>query len=182
MGLRWVHKHCPNINFLIKVDDDVILNIFQVLQHLFPRFNMWQYRRTIGCSLNSIGSPIFRGEEDKWRVHEDEFAGLERYPFSYCNGFFIIMTGDLVGPLLKAAKVVPHFWIDDVYLTGMLPLVIHDLQKMNFGAYTATFTDARRCFQQFGRRCIYSAINNRDSEFDKMDVLLFWRQITSTRY
>jgi len=31
-----------------------------------------------------------------------------------------LITGKAVGPLLTAAKTIPFFWIDDVYLSGLV--------------------------------------------------------------
>ena len=55
---------------------------------------------------------------DKW------FLSAEEWPWSHFPAYFsgpnILITGKSITPLLDAAKVTPYFWIDDVYVTGIL--------------------------------------------------------------
>lgn len=61
-----------------------------------------------------------RSRRFKWYVSESE------YPFSafpvWCLGFGELMTRDVAETLLKMSRDVRGFWIDDVYVTGLLRL------------------------------------------------------------
>ena len=83
----------------------------------------------------------------RWVVAEDEFKGLRKYPFDHCNGYLSMMTGDLILPMYSAAKVNPWFWIDDIYLYGMLP---HTIGDVTFKGVRATFwiEVMRKCVQK----------------------------------
>jgi len=54
----------------------------------------------------------------KWAVIESEFAD-DVYP-TYCSGLAIVMSTDVVLALARVASRVAFFWVDDVYLTGLL--------------------------------------------------------------
>ena len=92
-------------------------NVFPVLENT---------SRSLVCNVNSF-PPILRTPGEKWFVEESQFPGLDYYPFEYCNGLFVTMTSDLIAPMLRAARTMPFFWIDDVYLFGLLPSVIGDV-------------------------------------------------------
>jgi len=54
----------------------------------------------------------------KWCVSENEFPG-RTYP-QYCAGIGYIISSPLVPLLYNASHYTPFFWIDDVYVTGLL--------------------------------------------------------------
>ena len=130
MGFRWLAEHCPGVKLVVKLDDDVILNVFKMVRYIIPTFR--GKSREILCNLAKAG-PIVRNSSNveyggaKWVVDKSDFKGLDRYPFPYCRGFFVFISGDLIVPLSQAAKVNPEFWIDDVYLYGMLPKTVADV-------------------------------------------------------
>ena len=115
-GLRWVTEHCMNARHVVKVDDDVILNIFQLPFHLQ---NIRENERKIACVYRPINSEytyIYRS--GRWRTKA--FPGLIKYPFGFCPGFVILMSNHAVVELFQAAKRTPFPWMDDVYITGIL--------------------------------------------------------------
>jgi len=69
------------------------------------------------CFLNLyIKNPnYFAG---KWSLSIGEWP-WSSFP-SYFFGPSTLITGQAVRPLLDAAKVSPYFWIDDIYLSGIL--------------------------------------------------------------
>ncbi|MCA9460432.1 MAG: hypothetical protein KC550_07845, partial [Nanoarchaeota archaeon] len=50
MALKWIKEYCPNAKYILKVDDDIISNIFILLRHLhsLERHNIAQ-NNTIMC-------------------------------------------------------------------------------------------------------------------------------------
>ena len=67
---------------------------------------------------------IRKRDVDKWKVDDSQFRGLEYYPFQYCHGFFVALSGDLISPMTRAVNNAPHFWIDDIFLFGLLPHMV----------------------------------------------------------
>ena len=163
-GLRWIHESCPNVRYVVKLDDDVFLNVFQ-MNH-FPIVHGRHH--AIACHFNwNLTSTIMRDETAKWYVDDSYFPGQSRYPFPYCNGFFVIMTSDMVRPLLEAMQLVPFFWVDDVYLFGMLPLLIGHVNMIEYGVFIRGYYQMLNCLKQEGRNCEMMVIHESTAVHEK---------------
>jgi len=127
MALQWISEFCSNVPFVIKADDDAFVNIFEFLKLANSVRNISQ---TIICGLRMGNMPIIRDPKVcmKWCVKEDEFPGDKVYP-PYCSGLAFILGSSVVKEMHKAVKRTPFFWVDDVYITGLLP------QKVNTRIY-----------------------------------------------
>lgn len=175
LGYRWISEHCPQAKIIIKIDDDVFVNPFQLVKEILPQYV--NKTRHIACHLRPGGtSPIVRGK-GKWQVHEDEFRGQKHYPFDYCNGYFVIITSDLIRPMLNAARLNPFFWIDDVYLFGILPATVGSVKFVNIrDRLTLTFNNGKQCFQDKGANCTLIAV----SQWKAEDSDKLWYMVLSS--
>ena len=65
--------------------------------------------------------PILRDPRTcmKWCVKRNELRGRTRFP-QYCAGIGYIVSSPLLALLYNASLSTPFFWIDDVYVTGLL--------------------------------------------------------------
>jgi hypothetical protein len=130
MGLKWIATRCWWVRFAIKVDDDTFVNVFSLTNTL----QLYEGRRkTILCRIWEDNlMPILRDPDMcmKWCVKEDEFPGRQAYP-RYCAGLAFVISGDLIPLLYTTSRTTPFFWIDDVYVTGLLPGKLHDVQYVN---------------------------------------------------
>lgn len=72
---------------------------------------------TISC-LDWKSAKPDRNKNSKWYVTRQEYAP-DKYPH-YCSGFFLLMTADVIRPLYNASFHNKFFWIDDVWMTGIL--------------------------------------------------------------
>jgi len=133
LGLKWVMAYCKEASILIKVDDDAFVNIFK----LFNLLRSYEgSRRTIVCLLYKEKSmPILRDPLTcaKWCVQSEEFPGRDFYP-RYCAGLAYILSIDLVPLLYNASWSTPFFWIDDVYVTGLLPQNVEGVRYISLVA------------------------------------------------
>ncbi|BFY98029.1 hypothetical protein BsWGS_01069 [Bradybaena similaris] len=120
MGYRWLKDYCPNADFVLKIDDDVLINMFRLIHWFLPQ--MKEKKRSIFCNCNYKNTMLIE-RAGKWKVDSHIFPRRRTFPYHYCSGFTVIMTSDLIDSLYKAAKLTPYFWIDDFYLYGMLPFV-----------------------------------------------------------
>lgn len=116
LGLKWVHEYCPSAQYLIKSDDDMILNM-PALMTVIHRYNMsW-----------SIMGPLNRGarvlHSGKWKLLPSDFP-FHFFP-PYESGSAYVIGADLVHPLFTASEYVPHIFIDDVYITGILGQILN---------------------------------------------------------
>ena len=120
-ALRWINNHCQHTKYILKTDDDCVVNIFEVQRQflLFKPFDVEveNRRHFIACRVLSKSSVIRSG---KWAVRSKEYND-RRYP-PYCIGLAYIMTGPAALDMYTASRDVSVLWVDDAYITGMLPL------------------------------------------------------------
>ncbi|GBP04841.1 Beta-1,3-galactosyltransferase 5 [Eumeta japonica] len=117
MGLKWATHHCPTARYVLKTDDDLFVNMGALRIFLMDKLLPRQTKNRIFCEvLSNVG--VIRNVSSKWMVTMKEYPE-DRYP-KYCSGFSVLYTRDVVPQLLKASQNIPLFWVDDVYITGML--------------------------------------------------------------
>lgn len=65
--------------------------------------------------------PILRDPKTcmKWCVRNRDLRGRTHFP-QYCAGIGYVISRRLVPMLYNASRSTPFFWIDDVYVTGLL--------------------------------------------------------------
>ncbi|CAG5120304.1 unnamed protein product [Candidula unifasciata] len=165
MGLRWVKDHCPNAAFVLKIDDDVVINMFTLVHLFLPQ--MKTQKRTIFCKV--IPKNTMRiGRNRKWKVDSHIFPNRTRYSYPYCQGFTVILTPDLIDELYQAAQVTPFLWIDDNYLFGLLPYVIGNINftYCDFNVYNSlSYKNAINCTLPQKWRCPMYSVLVHDSDF-----------------
>ncbi|OQV24721.1 putative Acetylgalactosaminyl-O-glycosyl-glycoprotein beta-1,3-N-acetylglucosaminyltransferase [Hypsibius exemplaris] len=118
-GLYFLSRKCPNkaFQFLLKTDDDMFLYLRPIVSYLRQEAYCSRFQPlTIMCAEFQRKEIVQRSKSSKWHVPWALF-GEKHYP-PYCYGGGYILTNNLVGLLAEAAKGVPYYWIDDVFVTG----------------------------------------------------------------
>jgi len=80
------------------------------------------HAQVIICPLWLEGQqPILRDPKTcmKWCVDPKDMEGQTFYP-QYCAGIGYIVSQPVIPLLYNASRSTPFFWIDDVYVTGLL--------------------------------------------------------------
>ncbi|XP_075529868.1 N-acetyllactosaminide beta-1,3-N-acetylglucosaminyltransferase 3-like [Dermacentor variabilis] len=111
-GMRWVTEYCPNVRTIVKIDDDVGVQPFQLRQYLdeeLPKNN-----DSIHCYVLA-DSDVHRHPNSKYCVPEDDLV-QDVYPV-YCSGRSMIMTMETMRKLFRASKIVKGYAVDDAYTT-----------------------------------------------------------------
>ncbi|XP_074653118.1 beta-1,3-galactosyltransferase 5-like [Tubulanus polymorphus] len=116
--LEWVDRFCPAVKFVLKSDDDTLVNVSLLLREI----NKVRASSFFFCRVHS-GAPVVRNKNDKWFVSLAEYRGIH-YP-TYCSGSAYSLTGDIVRDLLEKSLESPLFWLEDVYISGILPRKIN---------------------------------------------------------
>lgn len=119
MGLKWVASHCPQARYVIKANDNTFMNIFEMIKMMDASK---ERSRIIICPLWKDNTmPILRDPSECgiWCVKEDELPGRKYFP-QYCAGMGFVMSQEVVVDLYEASQTTPFFWIDDVYVTGLV--------------------------------------------------------------
>ena len=78
---------------------------------------MQSHRRMVLCRI-WYNMHVLR-VDPKWAVSKSEFSA-DVYP-PYCSGIALVLSLDVVLALSRIASRVAFFWVDDVFLTGLLP-------------------------------------------------------------
>lgn len=115
MALKWFTYYCPRAKYLLKTDDDVFVHSANTYDYLNSA--AVDRRNLLFCSKLE-NARVSRSYRSKWRVSTKEYH--DRYYPTYCPGFSIIYSPDIVFTLYKEAQRWPYFWIDDVHITGSL--------------------------------------------------------------
>ncbi|ESO93937.1 hypothetical protein LOTGIDRAFT_228644 [Lottia gigantea] len=158
LAFRWVSEYCNHSKLVVKIDDDMFLNPFSIVQDIIPKYA--NKKRFMLCHLRSKGtSGIMRGKKYKWHVENDQFKGYKSYPVSYCNGYFVIISPEIISPMYRASSFTPFFWVDDVYLYGLLPSKIGHVVHENIrGFLTLNMNHGIKCYAA-KTPCPYIAVN-----------------------
>ncbi|XP_046638220.1 beta-1,3-galactosyltransferase 5-like [Daphnia pulicaria] len=108
---NWLYRHCSKVDFLLKVDDDVYVNV-RNLTHFLKLY----YQLNISV-FGSYPSAFIPNRDGKWDISFEEWP-WNQYP-EYITGGTILIPGSAIIPLLAASQTTPMMPFDDVYLTGL---------------------------------------------------------------
>jgi hypothetical protein len=144
--LRWAHENCLHSKYILKTDDDIIVNV----EHLLK--NMHSLKKGITGFLLR-GAHVIRGIENKWFMPEYIYPDPV-YP-EYVNGPGYVMTKNIIKLLLDVLKEYsgPVLDIDDVFITGVLAekagVERYDSNKFKFTNQCEKQTDVCSMFDIF---------------------------------
>ncbi|VDO36307.1 unnamed protein product [Onchocerca flexuosa] len=119
MWLRFIDKYCPKVYYIMKLDDDVVGNISQMLHFMNERVKTVSLLESQKQCRVIHHRRLSREKTNKY-VTKDELSS--EYYSDHCVGMTIIFTGDLPGVLLRRPqkKDITGFGIDDYFITGIL--------------------------------------------------------------
>ncbi|XP_077498625.1 beta-1,3-galactosyltransferase 5-like [Amblyomma americanum] len=119
MMLHWAKRYCPEAEFVLKVDDDVLLNVWDLAVTL-NRLSEDKARLRIWGTLWTASRPSrsASGRYRKWYVPRSVYPNAT-YP-DYLNGPAYLMSGAALSLLEENSRYVPYFFIEDVYVTGLV--------------------------------------------------------------
>ncbi|GAB6026890.1 Beta-1,3-galactosyltransferase 1 [Chamberlinius hualienensis] len=140
-AFKWVTDNCANAKFILKVDDDVFVNVFGLVRFLKSMENEKSTRLVGIHGLKWLGMEVFRKKYSKWYVSKDEYP-FNTFPM-YCSGTAYIMDSVVVPQLYNAVATTPFLWVDDVYATGLLAnkagVKLHSINR--FMAFVTNYHD-----------------------------------------
>ena len=120
-SLFWVNNFCNNAKFVIKMDDDITINIPLIVPYLTEKLNAGQTSNVLECKMITENVPV-RDRNNKWFITPEEYPFTKFLP--YCAGHSSIMSIDVVRKMYKTTKKVPYLWLEDVYGSGFLSLFL----------------------------------------------------------
>lgn len=115
MGLKWATESCRNVSYLMKMDHDIVLNLYKIIDVVkasgIPGNTMMGY---VLKNMTPIREPL-----NKWFVTRSEYPS-DSYP-DFLSGWLYITSLKTARALTNAAQMArKYFWIDDLFLTGII--------------------------------------------------------------
>jgi len=127
-ALKWISIYCSQATFVLKTDDDIFVNTFTLLKYLTKLNAKPESRQGVLMCAVWYGMQVMR--TGKWKVTKEEWAD-DSYP-TYCSGSAFILSTDVALRLHNVSYSVPFFWVDDFYITGLLPLRAGNITHRQF--------------------------------------------------
>ena len=110
----WAREFCTNIEFLLKCDDDVFVNILQLYKLLS---DIETNHNVIIGHVISNARPI-KNKLHKWYISKENYSKYY-YP-KYISGSAYLIPFNVAQRVYEQSKATKTFQLEDVYLTGML--------------------------------------------------------------
>ena len=129
MGLKWISTYCAHAQYALKSDDDAFVNIFALLGVMDANADK---KRLIACVNYKDGAmPILRYPRQcyKWCIKYRELIGRRGYP-EYCAGVAFLLSREMVSEMYAASLKTPFFWVDDAYVSGLLPAKVSGVERV----------------------------------------------------
>ena len=117
MGLKWVSQYCPDVQYVLKTDDDIFVDTFQLTQYVKEKFGTFGVSNLIYCYIYS-NALVKRSHRSKWYIAVRDYKAA--YFPDYCGGWAILYSKDVVLKLIDESTKHRYFWIDDVHVSGNL--------------------------------------------------------------
>ena len=118
--LRWIQTMCSHARYVLKVDEDCVINIWELQQLLSDRTPL-QNTSALSSLNDSIICDVHQPtvyRKGKWKVSKQEYPG-DQFPI-YCSGLAYLMSTNVASKLYQASDKVQFLWIEDVFITGIL--------------------------------------------------------------
>ncbi|XP_052779565.1 beta-1,3-galactosyltransferase 1-like [Mya arenaria] len=126
--LKWVSIFCAEIEYMLKADEDVFVNIPLLMKYLksFPQNIKGSIHGHvyISPSVERLG---------KWAVKLNEFP-LSQYP-RYASGNSYVISGNLIPRMFMVSEYLPYMPIEDAFLTGILSKMV-ETNLINHAGFT----------------------------------------------
>ncbi|EFX71448.1 hypothetical protein DAPPUDRAFT_227874 [Daphnia pulex] len=144
--LNWVNNQCGEIDFVVKVDDNVDVNVLNLAQFVHSHhhnsnksvFGVGKYRLGRpdrgGNFCNVISFSFFDefelidffsilllanfSKDEKWKMAVEEWP-WKQYPPHILGDVLVLITGNSIRPLLAACQTTPIMPVENVYFYGI---------------------------------------------------------------
>jgi len=124
--LKWFHHKCyKKVQYLMKVDDDMYVNIPQVQNLVVENTHL----NMLTGAIIYGASPMTNGKYYAPPFMLTELQG-STYP-NFLSGTAYVMSYTTAELLYRTSLIVPVFHLEDVYVTGFLPTAYNRLLRDN---------------------------------------------------
>jgi hypothetical protein len=174
MALKWVKDFCQNAKYIVKLDEDILINTFALLKFIDEiEAKDFKNEKTILCKTLK-NTKVLRNKASKWFVTYDEIK--ENVYLDYCAGAAYILTTDLPAIYYNLSQYVRLFWIDDYYITGQ----IRTLTNTTLTGIESKFVWSAKRSDEFytnGNLIIFGHFTKKINEFSRI-----WKRILDMNF
>ena len=117
-GMKWVSENCPNTVYVLKTDDDIVVDIHRVVRLMKSYIEHKWGKENILAGYIWPHMNVDRNKSSKWFTSEEEFPS--KFFLKYCSGSAYLMSTDVVKKFYNKSLETPFFWVDDYFVTGLL--------------------------------------------------------------
>ena len=161
-GLHWMQKYCRRTQFVFKVDDDVIVNVYRLVDFLQDLIlENGKESKFVYCELEGFRGPS-RNKRSKWYLNYSEYRDF-KFP-DYCGGPGYIMSGDVALDLYNITRYIPFIMLEDTYIGFGMKLLELDITDNSFGFfmdhYDVRFKVVELCIMKHIGRNKYVMLKN----------------------
>lgn len=111
--IRYAATRCPRVEFILKADDDVLINTKKFLKDI----NHLAQPKSIWGNLAQGWTPI-RQPTSKWYV--PPYLYNKTYFPDFVTGVSYLMTGDCPALLYEGSQNLRYLYLEDVFWTGIV--------------------------------------------------------------
>jgi Galactosyltransferase. len=114
--LKWVVNHCSSVPFVLKTDDDMLINIRGLIKEL----NNSKYMPSQPLILGRIqkGTKPFRARSSKWYL--PYWLYQEKHLPTFAAGTGYVITQRAVADVYSRSLDIPLLPLEDVFITGLV--------------------------------------------------------------
>lgn len=117
VALKWAAMYCNEIDFFLKADEDVFVNVPTLVSRLKRDHHGIQ-----GAIYGHINKRSSVKRTGKWAVGWREFP-LLFYP-TYASGNSYVISGNIIPRMFMVSEYFPYMPIEDAFITGILARVV----------------------------------------------------------
>lgn len=141
VALRWATRACPRVRYVMKSDDDVYVNVTALTRRLEQERTT--QISTFGVDEDSANSFIIgqvvdsarpvRDRRSKWYMSTSIYPAAFYPPYTSGTGYVLgaSVVHRLVTLLDAKSGITRPFWLEDVFVTGMLAASLPDVRLVH---------------------------------------------------
>lgn len=115
-GIKWTVDNCPDVKHVIKMDDDIVVNVYRLDAYLKDS----SAQDAFHClTWHRMG--VVRDKNSPWYLSKEMYR-KDRFP-PYCSGSAMLLPTKKLRALYMASFFVPFISVDDAYVSGELALL-----------------------------------------------------------
>ncbi|XP_060078841.1 beta-1,3-galactosyltransferase 1-like [Ylistrum balloti] len=116
--LDFVNNRCTQAKYILKTDDDIFVDMYALIEKIIPQ--IMKKPKSIVCE-RKYNHSIVTDRNSKWYIPPDLLTVTDKGKLpTFCTGYAVLFTSDLVPLLLNASYETPLVQVDDVYMFGFL--------------------------------------------------------------